>query len=162
MAARVLAKHLKGKGRVIEIEGIPGTSAAHDRGAGFNQELQNYPEIKVVFREAANFDRKDAQRMMRSLLKEGLEVDAVFAHNDNMILGVIDAFAEINKKTPRVLIGFDALPEALQAVKNGSLTATIAQQPETMGKLAITSAARYFRGEALPTNIPVDLSLVSQ
>ena len=160
MAARILAKYLKGKGSVIEIEGIPGTSASHERGWGFNQELRNYPALKVVSREIANFDRKEAQAIMRHLLYSDIQFDAVFAHNDNMILGAIDAFEELGIQLPRVLVGFDAIREAVRAVKQGKLTATIAQKPETMGKLSIEIASGFFRGEELPTTIPVELSLV--
>jgi ribose transport system substrate-binding protein len=162
MAARVLAQLLKGKGSVIEIEGIPGTSAAHERGMGFNQELRKYPEITVVAREAANFDRQEAQEVMQGLLKKDTGFDAVFAHNDNMILGVIDALEEMKVHSPRVLIGFDAIPEAVKAVRQGRLTATIAQKPETMGRLSIESSVLYFRGEKLPAVIPVELSLITK
>jgi ABC-type sugar transport system substrate-binding protein len=162
MASRVLAQLLKGKGSVIEIEGIPGTSAAHERGMGFNEELRKYPEITVVAREAANFDRQEAQEIMHGLLQNDTEFDAVFAHNDNMILGVIDALEEMKIQSPRVLIGFDAIREAVQAVKQGRLTATIAQKPETMGRLSIESSVLYFRGEKLPAVIPVELSLITK
>ncbi|MCP4624253.1 MAG: substrate-binding domain-containing protein [bacterium] len=162
MASRVLAKLLKGKGSVIEIEGIPGTSAAHERGMGFNQELRKYPEITVVAREAANFDRQEAQEVMHGLLQNNTGFDAVFAHNDNMILGVIDALEEMKVQSPRVLIGFDAIREAVQAVKQGRLTATIAQKPATMGRLSIESSVLYFRGEKLPSVIPVELSLITE
>jgi ribose transport system substrate-binding protein len=162
MASRVLAQLLKGKGRIIEIEGIPGTSAAHERGMGFNEELRNYPEITVVAREVANFDRREAHDVMLGLLQNDTKFDAVFAHNDNMILGVIDALEEMQVQKPRVLIGFDAIREAVQAVRQGRLTATIAQRPETMGRLSIESSALYFRGEILPPVIPVELSLVTK
>ena len=162
MAARVLAQLLEGKGKIIEIEGIPGTSAAHERGMGFNEELRNYSDITVVAREVANFDRREAHDVMRGLLQNDTEFDAVFAHNDNMILGVIDALEEMQVQTPRVLIGFDAIREAVQAVKQGRLTATIAQRPETMGRLSIETSVLYFRGEKLPPVIPVELSLVTK
>jgi ABC-type sugar transport system substrate-binding protein len=162
MASRVLAQLLKGKGSVIEIEGIPGTSAAHERSMGFNEELRKYPEITVVAREVANFDRQEAQEVMHGLLQKDTEFDAVFAHNDNMILGVIDALEEMKVQSPRVLIGFDAIREAVQAVKQGRLTATIAQKPETMGRLSIESSVLYFRGEKLPSVIPVELSLITK
>ena len=162
MAARFLAKYLKGEGRVIEIEGIPGTSAAHERGMGFNEELKKYPAIRVVSREVANFDRKEAREIMRHLLQNDTQFDAVFAHNDNMILGAIEAFEELEIQMPRVLIGFDAIREAVQAVKQGRLTATIAQKPETMGRLSIEIVTGYFRGEELPAIIPVELSLVTK
>jgi ribose transport system substrate-binding protein len=129
---------------------------------GFNEGLRKYPEITVVAREAANFDRREAQEVMHGLLKNGTEFDAVFAHNDNMILGVIDALEEMKVQSPRVLIGFDAIREAVQAVKQGRLTATIAQKPETMGRLSIESSVFYFRGEKLPSITPVELSLITK
>jgi ABC-type sugar transport system substrate-binding protein len=162
MASRVLARLLKEKGKVIEIEGIPGTSATHERGMGFNEGLRDYPEITVVAREAANFDRLEAREVMYGLLKKGTEFDAVFAHNDNMILGVIDALREMKIQSAPVLIGFDAIREAVQAVKQGRLTATIAQKPETMGRLSIESSVLYFRGEKLPSVKPVALSLITK
>jgi ABC-type sugar transport system substrate-binding protein len=162
MASRVLAQLLKGKGSVIEIEGIPGTSAAHERSMGFNEELRKYPEITVVAREIANFDRQEAQEVMHGLLQNDTEFDAVFAHNDNMILGVMDALEDVKVQSPRVLIGFDGIREAVQAVKQGRLTATIAQKPETMGRLSIESSILYFRGEKLPSVIPVELSLITK
>ncbi|UCD76962.1 MAG: substrate-binding domain-containing protein [Desulfobacterales bacterium] len=160
MASRVLAQLLKGKGRIIEIEGIPGTSAAHERGMGFNEELQKYPEMTVVAREVANFDRQEAHDVMLGLLQNDAQFDAVFAHNDNMILGVLDALEQMKVQSPLVLIGFDAIREAVQAVEQGRLTATIAQQPEEMGRLSIESSVLYFRGEKLPPVIPVGLSFV--
>ena len=99
---------------------------------------------------------------MQSLLDRNIQFDAVFAHNDNMILGVIDALEKIKVQSSPVLIGFDAIREAVQAVKQGRLTATIAQQPAAMGRLSIESAAFYFRGEELPSVIPVELSLVTK
>jgi ribose transport system substrate-binding protein len=162
MAANLLVKYLKGEGRVIEIEGIPETSAAHERGMGFNEVLGEYPAIKVVSREVANFDRQEARQVMHHLLQKDIEIDGVFAHNDSMILGVIEAFEEMEIPMPRVLIGFDAIREALQAVKRGRLTATIAQQPETMGWLAIEIVVGYFRGEALPDTIAVELALITK
>ena len=77
MAARILAKSINSKGRVIEIEGIPGTSAAHERGLGFNEELGKYPNIVVVSREVANFDRKEARAIMRHLLQNNIQFEAV-------------------------------------------------------------------------------------
>ena len=161
MAARVLADFLKGEGSVIEIEGIPETSAAHERGLGFNEELGKYPAIRVVSRQVAHFDRNEAKAIMRLLLLNKIPFDGVFAHNDNMILGALDAFEELDNQIPRVFVGFDAIREAVQAVKEGRLAATIAQQPETMGRLSIETVTGYFRGEEVPTQIPVELTLVA-
>jgi ABC-type sugar transport system substrate-binding protein len=162
MAARAVARYLKGKGNIIEIEGIPGTSAAHERGLGFINTIRGYPGLKVVGREVANFDRQEARERMRKLIMANTEFDAVFAHNDNMILGVIEALEDTRSITPKVLIGFDAIQEAVSAVQSGKLTATIAQQPRMMGKLAVQSAIRFLRGENLPPIIPVELAIIEK
>ena len=160
MAARALVRHLVGKGKIIEIEGIPGASATQERGMGFNQEIKKHPHMKVVAREIAHFDRKKARETMMRLLQKGVDFDAVFAHNDNMILGVLEAIESSKYKKTTVLIGFDGIKEAVNAVKQGKLTATIAQQPEAMGRLAIQSAVQLLRGDSLPPRIPVGLELI--
>ena len=75
----------------------------------------------------ADFDRQKARDVVEHLLKGGLRVDAVFAHNDAMILGAIDAFEAAQKPLPAVLVGFDAIPDALAAIREKKLTATVAQ-----------------------------------
>ena len=160
LAGEFIVERLNGKGTVLELEGIPGTSAAHERGKGFNELLRQHPGITISAREVADFDREKAREIMGRLLEKGLVVDAVFAHNDAMILGVLDALDEFQGEKPSVLVGFDAIDEAVAAVKEKVLTATIAQQPEAMGQQAVQAAVRSFRGETLPELIFVDLELV--
>ena len=162
MAAGALVRHLGGNGRIIEIEGIPGTSASQERGMGFNQIISRHSGLNVVARRTAYFDRKMAQETMQRLINMDIQFDAVFAHNDNMILGVLDALELTKYPSSRILVGFDAIREAVQAVRAGKLTATIAQQPEIMGGLAVKSAVRLMRGEKLPSEIPVELELIEK
>ena len=162
MAARLLAKHLNNRGRIVELEGIPGTSAAYARGAGFNEELKNFGQLMVVARQVARFDRNEAFRVIGKIIDSGLEFDGVFAHNDNMILGVADALAARNIKVPGILVGFDGIKEAKVAVKTKKITATIAQEPEMMGKISVDTAARFFRGGKIPPRIFVTLSTVEK
>ena len=162
MAAEFVANSLNGKGSALELEGIPGTSAAHDRGQGFDDALKAVPDLKIAAREVADFDRQKARDVVEHLLKGGLRVDAVFAHNDAMILGAIDAFEAAQKPMPAVLVGFDAIPDALAAIREKKLTATVAQKPENMGWQAVKSAVAALQGETLPPKIFVDLELISQ
>ncbi|SHO53436.1 ABC-type sugar transport system, substrate-binding protein, contains N-terminal xre family HTH domain [Desulfopila aestuarii DSM 18488] len=161
IAARYMAELLIGEGNVFEIEGIPGTSAAHERGAGFNSELGKYSTIEVVHRESADFNRETAKAVMLRSLPKYPNLNGIFAHNDAMLLGAVDAYQEAGKRPPRVLIGFDASSEAREAVKKGIISGTIAQQPDTMGKLAIETAVKFFRGEDIPREITVDLTLIT-
>ena len=162
MAARILAQRFQGDMRVVEIEGTPGTSACYERGIGFNEELRKYPRIKVAAREVANFDRKEAQVVTQRIILNDNNFDAVFAHNDEMILGAIDALEKSEDQRQRILIGFDAIREAKEAVRQGRLTATIAQEPETMGRLSIETAVQYFRGQEINPTLFVDLSVVTK
>ncbi|MFW2367441.1 MAG: substrate-binding domain-containing protein [Desulforhopalus sp.] len=162
MAARFIAERLGDRGVVLELEGIPGTSAAHERGEGFNEELLKHDKINVEYREVANFSREEAREVTLQFLEQKKRVDGVFAHNDNMILGLIDAFETSGVALPKVLVGFDAIPDARKSIKSGQLTATIAQQPRTIGKLAVSTAARYFRGEDIASKILFELSMVTK
>ncbi|PIE70475.1 MAG: hypothetical protein CSA22_07920 [Deltaproteobacteria bacterium] len=160
LAADVIARHLSGKGRVVEIEGIPGTSATHDRGTGFNTRLKSYPDIQVVAREPGYFMRDRAQAVMAGLIARNIAFDAVFAHNDTMILGAVDALGKSTAAT-KILVGFDGIPEALMAVNQNLITATIAQIPEKMGRLAVTTAIQLFQGETVPKTVVSELELIT-
>jgi ribose transport system substrate-binding protein len=162
MAARFLANDIGQKGKILELEGIPGTSAAYERGAGFNQEISKYKNIAVAYREGANFDRGEAKAVTLMIIEKNTQIDGIFAHNDNMILGAIDAYEQSKKELPKVLVGFDAIPEARISILDNKLSATIAQDPRRMGKLAIETAARYFRGEEVSPKQFVELSVVKR
>ncbi len=160
MAGEFIAKQLKGRGNILEIEGIPGTSAAHDRGQGFNEVIGKYPDMKVGMRGIADFDQARAREFVKRVLKKGDSFDAVFAHNDSMALGVIEAFESANIQPLPIIVGFDATPDAYEGVRQKKLAATIAQKPERIGWIAVQSAVRVFRGEKLPKVILVDLKLI--
>ena len=128
--AKLLEKMPK-DGRVIELEGIPGTSAALERGAGFHDALKAFPKTKVVAREVADFERHQAQVVIQRILSKNIPFDGVFAHNDNMILGAADALEASPTPADKVLIGFDGIQAAIEALKQGRIDATIAQHDST-------------------------------
>ncbi len=162
MAAEFLCKALNGKGNVVELEGIPGTSAARDRGKGFNDYLkEKCPGLEVVARQPADFNRAKGLQVFENILQAQPQIDGVFAHNDEMVLGAIQA-AEAAGRTGIIFVGFDAIDDAVKAVKEGKLAATVAQQPAEMGRLAVEMAVKYLRGEKVEKFIPVPLSLVTK
>ena len=89
MAGEFLAKKLEGKGNVVELVGIPGTSAARDRGKGFNDAIATFKDIKVVASQAADFSRDKGLKVFENILQAQPEIAGVFAHNDEMILGAV-------------------------------------------------------------------------
>ncbi|WP_419176566.1 substrate-binding domain-containing protein [Desulfosediminicola sp.] len=162
LAASYLANHLEGPGYIAEVEGIPGTSAALERGTGFNEELAKHPNLTVQTREVADFDREKAKDITLRLIDSKTTIDGIFAHNDDMILGVLDAYDEKGIVPPAVLIGFDGIPEAKAKVLTKRLSATIIQQPGKMGRLALQTAAGFFRQQPIPNTISIELNLFTQ
>jgi ribose transport system substrate-binding protein len=160
MAGEYLAEALDREGKVVELEGTPGSSAAHDRGAGFNQAIAAYPNIEVIARETANFNKPDGKAVFARILAERPEIDGVFAHNDDMILGAIEAAQEAGRAEGIAFVGFDAISEAIAALERGDLLATVAQRPAEMGRIGVETAVKYLNGETIPESIPVDLALI--
>jgi ribose transport system substrate-binding protein len=159
MAGEFLAKKLEGKGNVVELVGIPGTSAARDRGKGFNDAIATFKDIKVVASQAADFSRDKGLKVFENILQAQPEIAGVFAHNDEMILGAVAA-AEAAGRKGIVFVGFDAVDDAVAAVKAGKLAATVAQQPAVIGAMGVEKAVAHLGGEKLPEFIPVPLQLV--
>ena len=160
MAGELIVQILNGRGRVVELEGIPGTSAARDRGTGFNEVIRKYPGIEVVARQEAGFDRARGLTVMENILQAHPRIDAVFAHNDEMALGAITAIEAAGRLSQIKVVGFDATADAVKAVQEGRMLATIAQKPRLMGELAVDTAVKLLKGEKVPSYIPVPLELV--
>jgi len=161
MAGEYLAKALNEKGKVVELEGIAGTSAARDRGKGFNEVMKNYPNIEIVARQTADFDRAKGLSVFENILTAQSEINGVFAHNDEMVLGAIQA-AEAAGRTGIIFVGFDAIDDAIKAVKDGKLAATVQQQPSVMGELGVQIAVKHLKGETVESSIPVPLKLITK
>ena len=100
--------------------------------------------------------------MFENILQANPEIAGTFAHNDEMILGAIEAAKAAGRDAEIIFVGFDAIDDALAAVNDGSLAATIAQQPELMGILGVETAVKHLMGEEVPGYIPVDLALIAQ
>ncbi len=137
VAARYLLKKLGGKGGVIELEGTPGASAAMDRKRGFEELLTASP-VKLLASQSADFRTAKAHDVMQSLLEVQHDFQAVYAANDEMILGAIGAMeAKENRPEGVVTVGYDASPEALKSIRQGRLSATVEQFPGQQGRQAL-------------------------
>lgn len=159
MAGKYIIDKLGGKGKVVELEGIPGTSAANDRGKGFNEVIKAATGISVVAKQPADFDRAKGMKVMENILQANPEINAVFAHNDEMALGALEAIKASGRKNIMV-VGFDATNDAVKAVNEGSLAATVAQKPKDMGKISVDTAKKIIAKEQVPETLPVGLELI--
>lgn len=161
MAADFLLQKLGGKGRLVELEGIPGSSAARERGQGFHAVADGKADVKIVAKQPADFDRAKGLSVMENILQGNKDVQGVFAHNDEMALGALKAIQAAGLKNVAV-VGFDATADAVASVKAGGLAATVQQQPELIGQYGVQTAKKLIDGQQVEKFIPVPLNLVKQ
>jgi ribose transport system substrate-binding protein len=160
MAAKFILDKLNGKANIVELQGIPGASATRDRGKGFHNGVDGKTDVKVVASQAADFDRTKGLNVMENIIQSTPNFDAVFAHNDEMALGAVKALKTINKNV--IIVGFDGNDDAKAAVKSGDMAATIAQQPDLMGSMAVDNAVKVINGQTVEKQIPVDLQIITK
>ncbi|GAA3990514.1 substrate-binding domain-containing protein [Streptomyces marokkonensis] len=161
LGAQALAEKLGGKGTIVILQGQAGTSASRERGAGFAAGLKEYPGIKVVAKQPADFDRTKGLDVMTNLLQAHPDIDGVFAENDEMALGAIKALGSKAGKSVQV-VGFDGTPDGLKAVREGTLFASVAQQPKELGRIAVQNALRAADGEKVDTMVKVPVKVVTK
>lgn len=158
MAGQYLVEKLGKGAKIAELEGVPGASATRERGEGFHNIADN--DLNVTATQSADFDRTKGLNVMENILQAKPDIQAVFAHNDEMALGAIEAISSSGKNI--LVIGFDGNEDALNSVKSGSMEATVAQQPELIGKLAVEAGSRVLKGEKVEKKIAVPLKLVAK
>lgn len=158
MAAEYLVKELGKKAKVVELEGVSGASATRERGKGFHNIADK--QLEVLTSQTAEFDRTKGLNVMENILQGNKDIQAVFAHNDEMALGAIEAIKAAGKDI--IVVGFDGNDDALKAVENGELNATIAQQPALIGEEAINAAEKILKGDKVDDTISVPLKLVTK
>ena len=156
MATEYLAELVGEGAKVAELQGVPGASATIDRGEGFHNVADQ--KLDVVSSQTANFNRAEGMTVMENVLQSASDVKGVFAHNDEMALGALEAVAGKDIQ----IVGFDATDDAVAAVKDGKMAATVAQQPDKMGETAVNTAISLINGEDVEKSIPVEVTLITK
>jgi len=160
MAGELIVKTLGGSGKVVELQGVAGTSAARDRGEGFNNAVDAASGIIVVASQVADFDRTKGLNVMENILQAQSDIDAVFAHNDEMAMGAIKAIESSNRNI--IVVGFDGTGDAVTAVKSGAMLATVAQQAARIGSIGVETADAILKGKSVAKYSPVPLQLITK
>lgn len=156
MATEYLVELVGEGAEVAELEGVTGASATIDRGEGFHSVADE--KLNVVAKQTASFDRAEGMSVMENILQAQPNVKGVFAHNDEMALGALEAIGDKDI----VVIGFDATDDALASIAEGGMAATIAQQPDLMGATAVETALKLIAGETVEKELPVEVKLVTE
>lgn len=142
--------------KTAELVGTSGASAAIDRSQGFHNIADK--KLKVVASQTADFDRTQGMTVMENMIQADSSIQAVFAGNDEMALGAVEAISGAKKDV--LVVGFDATDDAIEAIRQGRMGATIAQQPDLIGSTAVENAIRLTKGESIPKEIPVEVTLI--
>jgi ribose transport system substrate-binding protein len=161
LAAQQLGKALGGKGKVVVLQGTPGTSAANDRQKGFTEGITAFPGIQVVAQQPADFDRTQGLNVMTNLLQAHSDLGGVFAANDEMALGAIKALGAKAGRQVKV-VGFDGTPDGLKAVQTGAISADVAQQPVLLGRLAVQAAVQAAKSGKIQQNVAVPVKVATK
>lgn len=150
LAGEWLAKKSGGKAAIIELQGTPGAAPAIDRKRGFEEGIKSSPDMKIVATQSGDFRRSGGKEVMEALLKVNPEVTAVFAHNDDMALGAIQALEEAGKKPGAdvLVVSIDGIKGAFEAMVAGKSNCTVECNP-LLGPMAFDAVAKATKGEAL-------------
>ncbi|HLS09260.1 D-ribose ABC transporter substrate-binding protein [Lentibacillus sp.] len=162
IAGEYIAEQLGESGSVVELQGVPGASATNERGEGFHNIVDDMGDLEVVAQQSANFNRSEGLTVMENIIQSTDNIDAVFAHNDEMALGAVEALQSNSMLEDVLVVGFDATDDAVAAVEEGTMDATIAQQPELIGENAIDAVGSVVNDESLDEFIPVELQMVTE
>ena len=142
MAGQYLVDTLGGKGKIVEIQGIMGTNVAQNRSQGFNEVMKDNPDMEIVACQVADFDRAKGMSVMENILQANPEIDGLYAANDEMLLGALEAMEAAGRTDEIVKIGCDAIDDTLDAMKAGKVDATIAEPPFLTLPMIIWKASR--------------------
>jgi ribose transport system substrate-binding protein len=162
VAGEYLAGVTGGKARVAVLEGIPGHETGDSRLRGFRDAVSKHPGMTIVASQPANWERDQGFTVFQNMLQAHADIDAVFACSDLMALGATEAIAAAGRSDRIQVVGFDALDDARKAIDAGRMRASVAQSPRDMGRIAVESAARLLRGESVPAEQTVAISLVTR
>lgn len=152
MAAAWLAEKTGGACRIVELQGTTGAAPAIDRQKGFAEVIAEHPGMEVIKSQPADFERAKGKAVMQAFIKaEGERIDAVYAHNDDMALGAIQALEEAGLKPGEdvLIVSVDGVKEAFAAMVEGKLNATVECNP-LLGPIAFDTIEKILAGEEVP------------
>jgi ABC-type sugar transport system substrate-binding protein len=165
MAADWLATKTSGKANIVELQGTPGAAPAIDRAKGFAEAIAKHSEMKIIKSQTGNFERAKGKEVMEAFLKspEGSQINAVYAHNDEMALGAIQAIEAAGKKpgTDIIVVSIDGVRDAFRGMIDGKLNCTVECNP-LLGPAAFDAVEKATKGETLPKKTIVQDKLYDQ
>lgn len=151
LAAEWLVKNANGKTKIVELQGTPGSSAANERRKAFGDAIAGSPSFRIIDSQSGDFRRSGGKEVMEALIKKhGREIEIVYAHNDDMALGAVQAIEEAGLKpgTDVIILSIDAIKEGVQAVVDGKINLVVECNP-LFGPKIYDTIAKLKAGESV-------------
>lgn len=159
---KYFTQQLHKKGNYVELLGIVGDNNTWARSKGFHSVVDNYPGLKMVAQQSADFDRNKAMEVMESILQAHPDIEAVFCGNDGMASGAYQALVSVGKAAEIKVYGFDGAEDVITSIGENKIAATGMQFPKVMAETAAEFADEYIKGRRdFPKKIPVAVELVT-
>jgi ribose transport system substrate-binding protein len=160
---KYFVKKLNKKGTYVELLGLVGDNNTWNRSKGFHSVVDNYPDIKMLAQQSADFDRNKAMEVIESILQVHPVIDAVFCGNDAMAIGAYQALVAAGKAEKTMVFGFDGAADVIDSIRDKKIIATGMQFPKVIAAKAAEMADLYLKGEGdFPKKLPVEVELVNQ
>ncbi|MFH4923963.1 D-ribose ABC transporter substrate-binding protein [Staphylococcus cohnii] len=156
MGGKLIVDELGKDAKVAELEGVPGASATRERGKGFHNVADQ--SLDVVSKQSAKFNRTEGLNVTQNIIQAHPEIQAVFAQNDEMALGAVEAIGNKDIK----VVGFDGNEDAIKSVEKGKLFATVAQQPNLMGEESVKTIMDLYNGKKVEKKNKIPLEMKRQ
>jgi ribose transport system substrate-binding protein len=161
MAAEYIAEQLPDGGQVAQIEGQAGSPAAQQRIDGFSTTVGEHDNLELVASQPGDWDRLKALDAAANIMRANPDVQAFYANNDTMALGVAEAVANSGKQGQVIVVGTDGVPDAIQSIRDGNMSATVASFPYEMGRTALEVAIRLLEGQDVPGTVVSQQELIT-
>jgi ribose transport system substrate-binding protein len=162
IAGSYLAGKLGNRGKIAVLEGIPGHETGDARLSGFHDVLDQLPDMEIVASQTANWERDQGFNVFQNILQSHPEIQALFACSDLMALGAVEAIAAAGRTGGIMVVGFDAISDAREAIAENTMSGSVAQHPYDMGRIAVESAHQLMKGGSVDDYIPVKIELITK
>lgn len=162
VAGEFIRDQTGGKAKVAILEGIPGHESADSRLKGFLAALRGHDGMQILASQSAGWERDQGFSVTQDLLQEHPDLNVVFACNDLMALGAVEAIKAAGKSDQIIVVGFDGVEDSRLAISDGSMLASVAQLPSEIGRIGVETAVQILEGKDVPAEIPVQIELITR
>jgi ribose transport system substrate-binding protein len=162
LSCREMLRRVGKDARIAILEGIPAAVNAQQRKQGCVEIIAQIADAKLAASQTANWELDQANTVFTDMLQAHPDINALFAANDMMALGALQAIKAAGRSGQIVVAGYDNIDTAQATLRDGTMAATVDQHPERIGAEGVRAAARLLKGESIPAEIPIQVELITK